>query len=179
MLTEDQELAELIQKLEALNPKQDSDSRIEKILGELHAECRAFRDTEFKVMSGYLSILGFIFAANTVLISRSSELCATNFHSILGASSVFICILAYLVINRLHHDHLIYDQLFMRIRAIRRFWNFRGFFPTSQKGNESPILAGKGSGWKQNRNLVLVTAVFVNLVIGFNFIYAPVSNTCG
>jgi hypothetical protein len=154
------------------------DSQIEKLLGELHSECRAFRDTEFKVVAGFLTTLGFVFAACALLLSRVCDVGANLVTVVSSLALGFCTLLAVLVVRRIRHDHLIYEDLFRRIGAIREYWKIRDFFPARAAGTHKSIIPGSGTGWFQNVLLIVVSVVFVATFIGVGMHHAA-NRVCG
>jgi len=143
----------------------NANSQLEKLLGELHAECRAYRDTEFRALSGFLTIIGFVLGANVLILSNALGLPKPLVLAATVLSVVFCVVLAWLVLRRFAHDHLIYQDLFRRIGLIRQHWHVREFFPSRAQHATDPVTEGKGTGMAQNAALVCLTTAFVVLII--------------
>jgi len=157
-------------KLVAILESADRD-RLPDVFKELHSECRALRDTELKLVPAFIAAMALIAAANILLISRANDLKPPFIIAVSGVSIAFCLLLFFLFWWRFEHDHVIYDDLFRRIRIIRKQWGFTGFFPNRQYGHSELVAAGLGSGYKQNQRVLLVTTIAVVSLILCGVVY--------
>lgn len=166
MLPPDTDEAHLQAILDAVDP-----ARLPDVFKELHAECRALRDTELKLVPAFIAVMALIAAANMLLVSRFGDMGHAFIFAFSGLSIVFCSLLCFLFWWRFQHDHIIYADLFCRIRLIRKKWGFTGFFPNRQYGHSQLVTAGLGSGYQQNQRVLLVTTIAVVSMICCGVVY--------
>lgn len=134
---------------------------------ELHAELRAIRDTELKLLPMFFTAMAFVLAANVALFGSTSA----SPSLVLWVSSIsimFVAAFAWGLIRRLEHDHRTYRVLGARITVIRRIW---GLLPPGEDPNritffdKSAEKLGQGKGYRRNQWIVVFTAATVTLIL--------------
>lgn len=143
-------------------PADDKRDYRKELLRELHADMRAQRETELKMVPLFFQVCTFVLAANYLALFNSGHLAVLIAYVLLSLASVtFISIFWVQLHIRFAHDHGTYRYLGARVHAIRRSWEVEPFFAPAPA--RQPL--GAGPGYKMNQRLVATAAIFMILAV--------------
>ena len=120
-------------------------SKGDTLVKELHADMRALRETELKIVPLFFQVSAFILAGNVALSSgKDISLFVIVWTGVL--SIAILCGFWVQICRRIDHDHTSYSYLSERIKFIRSEWGVDCLYKSDDFGS--------GSGYSRNKWLV-------------------------
>lgn len=148
----------------------------DSLIRELHAEMRAIREADLKMIPFFYASAAFILPAHVLtVLNAKAELLLVLWVAV--PLFAFICAMWWQLHRQLSDSNAKYRALGQRVRTIWSLWEVSNFCTPSDGGPE----LGDGRGVKRTQFFVAATAICVLLILGsttFIKIYQFANNQC-